>query len=116
MCASFKQEVVHKEIRELRAENGTIKSQWDKIANLARQHFVRLVGTPSEISKAALEEVLEAQIVCISEEASDSMEKKITLEELFHAASMMEKNKISGKDGLPIEFFLAFWEKMDLFC
>lgn len=53
-----------------------IKSSWEEIANIIRNHFQDLVGTEKEASKEALRSVLQAQTTQILEEAKQSMEKK----------------------------------------
>lgn len=35
------------------------------------------------------------------------------MEELHTAALMMARNKMPGKVGIPIEFYLALWDKID---
>lgn len=40
ICASFKQEAIHKEVKKLRDEEGVIRSKWEEIAEIPRQHFL----------------------------------------------------------------------------
>lgn len=40
------------------------------------------------------------------------MERRITLEELHELTSYMAKNKVPGKDGVPVKFFLALWDEI----
>lgn len=79
----------------------------EDIQEVIWKHFVQLVGTTAALSETALLELLEAQIVKISQEAFDRMETRITLEEMHSVVEAMLKNKILGQDGTPIEFFLA---------
>lgn len=58
------------------------------------------------MSKSAMEEVLQAQSVRISEEASKKMEEDISLGELHLAAKALAKNKVPGKNGVHVEFYL----------
>lgn len=50
--------------------------------------------------------MLQAQTNKNSEEAWQQMEEKITLEELHVAAIALAKNKVPGKDGVLMEFYL----------
>lgn len=86
IAASFKQEEIRKEILQLRDEHGVVQSNWEEMANLIHRHFVQLVGMETPMSKAAMERLLANQSVKISYEACQSMEEKITLEELQKAA------------------------------
>lgn len=42
------------------------------------------------------------------------MEQPISLEELHREAMALAKQKVLGKDGLLVEFFLAIWEQVGL--
>lgn len=38
------------------------------------------------------------------------MEQPLIVEELHRAASLLAKDKVPGPDGIPVDFFLNFWE------
>lgn len=46
----------------------------------------------------------------LSEQVAREMDRKPTLEELHKALYGMEKRWTPGIDGLPVEFYKAFWE------
>lgn len=46
----------------------------------------------------------------ISATEADSLNKEISIEELYGAASCLGRNKCPGPDGIPLEFILAHWE------
>lgn len=62
------------------------------------------------MSKDALQEVLHACSQQIPEELRMAMDVPISLHELQEATKQLAKNKMPGKDGVPMEFFLATWE------
>ena len=47
---------------------------------------------------------------CLPEEVRASLEGPLTLRECYQAMVTMEKRKSLGSDGLPVEFYLLFWE------
>ena len=47
---------------------------------------------------------------CLLEEVRAGLEGPLTLEECYQAMSGMEMRKSPGSDGLPVEFYLLFWE------
>lgn len=112
IAATFKQQSVNKDISKLKDDAGDVKTTWEDIIQIARRHFVNLVGTTTEPTEEDLQRVLEAQTDKISEEAAQIMEKPITLEELHYAASRLAKNKVPGRDRIPMEFYLAVWDQV----
>lgn len=79
---------------------------------IAREHFVNLLGTAPTLSDEALEEVLAQQTKKIPLEDRNALEAPISLEEMHVATLAMARNKVSSKDGIPIEFYLAVWEEV----
>ena len=43
---------------------------------------------------------------------NNMLEWPITLEELYNVIIEMCSNKSPGSDGIPIEFYVVFWEKI----
>lgn len=76
---------------------------------VVRDHFVALLGTSLTLSETTLEEMLEQQSTKIVEADKEALEAPITLEQMCVVAHAMAKNKVSGRDGIPIEFYLALW-------
>ena len=46
----------------------------------------------------------------LPEEVRAGLEGPLTLEECYHEMAGMERRKSPGSDGLPVEFYLLFWE------
>lgn len=96
----------------MKNSDGDIRKDWQELADIARQHFTNLVGVPTEGDEGAMEEVLRDQQGRISEASKEALEAPITLEELHRATINLLKNKVSGKDGIPVEFYLKIWEQV----
>lgn len=62
------------------------------------------------LNEEDIQEVLEAQTTRISDVEREAMEKEITLEELHCVAEQLSRNKMPGRDGLPVEFYLPLWK------
>lgn len=106
ICTSFKQISVQKEISSLKDADGCVKTAWEDLANITRNHFINLLGRSNSQSEVAIQKVLAAQTQRILEEARNAMEANITIEELHQAAKTLAKGPVPGKDGVPIEFCL----------
>lgn len=89
-----------------------VHRSWEGIAEIMRAHFIKLLGTKVPLDEASLQEVLQAQTEGIPPIACEDMEKLILLEELHSAAKALAKQKVLGEDDLPVEFFLALWDKL----
>ena len=65
----------------------------------------------SEPTNATAQETL-LNTICrhLPEEVRAGLEGPLTLEECYNAMSTMERRKSPWSDGLPVEFYLLFWE------
>lgn len=94
-------------------ENKTkaIKTKWEDIAEIVRQHFIKLLGTPLAMLEEALGKVLKAKTIKILAKAKDELEKPITSEEVLHSvATSLAKNKVPREDGILTKFFMLLWD------
>lgn len=48
----------------------------------------------------------------ISEQEKNDLDKELTLVELSNAVKQMENDKTPGHDGIPVEFYKVFWERI----
>lgn len=106
---SFKQQSIAKDIPSLRNEVGVLVPRWHGVSIIARNHFMNLFGNAPNIFEEAMEEVLGACQQQILEESRQALEKPITLEELGRVVDQMPRNKVTGRDGVPIEFYTETW-------
>jgi exonuclease III len=92
-------------LKELKTKGGDITGQED----LA--HYVRSFYTSLYTSEASAPGTSEAREVCWDSTsarvsvANDELTKKLTLKEIKEAIAAMPKDKASGCDGIPMEFF-----------
>jgi len=100
-------------LKELKTEGGDITGQED----LA--HYVRSFYAHLYTSKANTSGTSEAREACwdstparVSNVANDELTKELTLKEIKEAITVMPKDKASGCDGMPTEFFQELIEEI----
>ena len=73
--------------------------------------FYKCLYTTRDIEEGEINEYLNSTILdsIVSNEDKILCEKELTLEELYLTAKSMKTNKAPGPDGLPVEFYLTFW-------
>lgn len=71
---------------------------------------MNLFGNAPAISEEAIQEVLMACQLQIPKESRRALDKPITLEELGRAVDQMPRNKVPGRDGIPVEFYVETWD------
>lgn len=108
--SNFEQQAIQRDVHAMRDEHGVLQTSWEGIANVMRNHYMDLLDKEVPLDEVALEKVLQAQVKTIPKEAQEAMEQPVTLEELFVVATQLNKQKVPGRDGLPIEFSLAVWD------
>ena len=100
-----------KNITVLLDESHNEVTQASKILDMLRNFYAELyTSDPSVkfIEDAAPEKVL-------NETESNSLDGYITMQELCIAAKNLSKNKSPGADGLPIEIYIVFWNRIKCF-
>lgn len=90
----------------MKDKEGAIQIAWKEITNIIRRHFIKLFGTEEAVDKDAINKILEAQTTKISLESRELLDKDITLEELHYVGGQLAKEKVSGRNGIPVEFYL----------
>lgn len=110
LAATFKQQAQQNEILSLWDEEGNIQTAWEELVGTTRRHFQNLFGTEDSLSEEDIQQVLEAHTTRILEAEMEAMDKGITLEELHYATQQLSQNKMPGREGLPIEFYLPLWD------
>lgn len=73
---------------------------------------INLVGTKGESSVEAFEEILNTQCKNILVLVRDLLDDPLTLFELHQAAVAVTSNKVLGKDGTLVGFYLLVWKHM----
>ncbi|KAK3562249.1 hypothetical protein QTP86_032586, partial [Hemibagrus guttatus] len=95
-------------IHAVRTESGDLLSQPTEIHKQTVSFYSKLYS--SEWSGAqAVEDSFLVGLPKLSERAARELDRELSLEELHEALQRMENGWASGIDGLPAEFYKAFW-------
>ena len=99
-------------INALLDENGNLVHSPNGMSDIAGCFYRKLYTPEAEPDPVALDSIL-AHLPHLPSSDSDSLESPWTLEELTLAMKLTPRGRTPGLDGLPIEFYAAFW---DLLC
>ncbi|KAK3549995.1 hypothetical protein QTP86_016954, partial [Hemibagrus guttatus] len=95
-------------IHVVRTESGDLLSEPTEIHKQTVSFYSKLYS--SEWSWAqAVEDSFLVGLPKLSERAARELDRELSLEELHEALQRMENGRASGIDGLPAEFYKAFW-------
>ncbi|KAK3538386.1 hypothetical protein QTP86_001553 [Hemibagrus guttatus] len=95
-------------IHAVRTESGDLLSESTEIRKQTVSFYSKLYST--EWSGAqVVEDSFIVGLPKLSERAARELDRELSLEELHEALQRMENGRASGIDGLPAEFYKAFW-------
>ncbi|KAK3506666.1 hypothetical protein QTP70_013172 [Hemibagrus guttatus] len=95
-------------IHAVRTESGDLLSESTEIRKQTVSFYSKLYS--SEWSGAqVVEDSFLLGLPKLSEQAARELDRELSLEELHEALQRMENGRASGIDGLPAEFYKAFW-------
>ncbi|KAK3529191.1 hypothetical protein QTP70_019442, partial [Hemibagrus guttatus] len=95
-------------IHAVRTESGDLLSESTEIRKQTVSFYSKLYS--SEWSGAqVVEDSFLVGLPKLSEQAARELDRELSLEELHEALQRMENGRASGIDGLPAEFYKAFW-------
>ncbi|KAK3525572.1 hypothetical protein QTP70_000458 [Hemibagrus guttatus] len=95
-------------IHAVRTESGDLLSESTEIRKQTVSFYSKLYS--SEWSGAqVVEDSFLVGLPKLSERAARELDRELSLEELHEALQRMENGRASGIDGLPAEFYKAFW-------
>ncbi|KAK3568147.1 hypothetical protein QTP86_032001 [Hemibagrus guttatus] len=95
-------------IHAVRTESGDLLSESTEIHKQTGSFYSKLYS--SEWSGAqVVEDSFLVGLPKLSERAARELDRELSLEELHEALQRMENGRASGIDGLPAEFYKAFW-------
>ncbi|KAK3532530.1 hypothetical protein QTP86_023744, partial [Hemibagrus guttatus] len=95
-------------IHAVRTESGDLLSEPTEIRKQTVSFYSKLYS--SEWSGAqVVEDSFFVGLQKLSERAARELDRELSLEELHEALQRMENGRVSGIDGLPAEFYKAFW-------
>ena len=110
-----KQNYVKKHIRKLQTDSGQIITDPERIATYRRSVYSKLLGA-KEINIDLNEETYflnNKTIPKLSESQRQLCEGQVTVEECTNILNTFKENKSPGNDGLTIEFYKFFWDKIN---
>ena len=93
----------------MRSSDGSVVSDLDGICNSWVEFYTSLF-TAEEVDLSVQESLLSNVSACLSSEQASLCEGYLMVEEVFAALNGMAKGKAPGSDGLPMEFYVAFWD------
>ncbi len=99
-------------IYALHSEDGTLLSDATDIRRRAVIFYQNLYRSELD-SGRCVESVFFDNLPKVSEEASVDLSGVLTLGELFKALQSMESGRAPGVDGLPVDFYKAFWLELE---
>ena len=97
-------------IKELNTNNGLSRKTED-ILDYVHQYYSKLY-TRENIHSAKEEEILNLITNKINEIERQNCDEEISIEELTNALKGMNRNKSPGIDGITVEFYIKFWDKL----
>ena len=104
-----KQNQTKKSITSLKNRNGEVKSEDEKILKIAKEYYTDLYNK-AQTNQEEQETLLNKYEKEISNDWHPKLTKTFEVKEIFQALKSMEENKSPGKDGIPMEFYLTFWQ------
>uniref|UniRef100_A0A8C2FKM2 Reverse transcriptase domain-containing protein n=1 Tax=Cyprinus carpio TaxID=7962 RepID=A0A8C2FKM2_CYPCA len=95
-------------IHGLRSEDGVLLVDPADIRGRAVQFYQNLYRSELK-SECCVDNIFLDSLPKVSEEGNHDLEGVLTLEELYKALQSMESGRAPGVDGLPVDFYKAFW-------
>ncbi|KAL3675310.1 hypothetical protein R1sor_025258 [Riccia sorocarpa] len=99
-------------IHVLQDEEERMLTDESDILDLSIRYFSQILQEPpvEDQHLSAVDELLLHTQARVNPEERECLSKNFTTEELHEAAKLLGRNKCPGPDGVPVEFFLIFWE------
>ncbi|KAL3682636.1 hypothetical protein R1sor_000658 [Riccia sorocarpa] len=99
-------------IHAIQDEDGSMHTNEEEILDLAAHYFASILQEPppNPEQHTALDDLLTRSSARVTQPERESLQKDFTIQELHNAAKLLGKNKCPGPDGIPLEFFLLFWD------
>ena len=95
-------------INELQDEDGSLKTRNEDLLSIAEKYYRKLF-TPSNTDKLKQTQLLRNVTKRINATDRQNLDAPITAEELRVAVFQLHAKKSPGPDGIPAEFYQAFW-------
>ena len=104
-----------KTILSLENERGEIINDEKQVLNETNRYYSELYKTPNQSALEMNAYLDPIKIPKISESTKVKCEQEITLDEQGKAVMSLSNNKACGVDGIPIDWYKVFWERLNTF-
>ena len=110
-----KQRRANKSINKLKDDKNSVITDQSKLLHMIKEYYEKISTTKP--NKELLENyIFETNLERnLSAEGFKICDGKLTIMECTSAINIMKLNKSSGLDGLTVQFYLAFWDKIKCF-
>jgi hypothetical protein len=111
-----KQRQVNKSINKLKDDKNSVITDQPKLLHMIKEYYEKLYTTTKPNKELLENYIFETNLERnINEEEFKICDGKLTIEECTSAFNMMKLNKSPGLDGLTVEFYQTFWDKIKFF-
>jgi hypothetical protein len=110
---SFKKLAKETEIVGLEDEDGTVYTNWEDMERITVKYFEIFFISEDVAEETDIKEVLDKLNLRLTDEDQEFLNAVFTGEELLEALKGLGKNKAPGPDGVPGQFYLAFWKEIE---
>ena len=93
----------------LRLDDGSIVNSAADLVDCFANFYSTLFST-EEVDRVSQEELLYKLSARLSADQSEVCEGALSVDECFSALKGMAHHKAPGNDGLPMEFYVKFWQ------
>ena len=100
----------HNAIWSLKDEDGLVVEKDQALKDLGVRHFHSIFKDDNLTTISAQLNVIKLYPSFFSPEAWSNFNSKVTLMEIERALKSFKKDKSPGRDGFPVDFFLAFFD------
>ena len=96
----------------LKKTNGTMTMCAEEMLEMATNYYMKLLNVCNEehLEQAAFRNIINKIPKRVSAQMMDNLNTPICIQELWDAISYMNKQSCAGIDGLPIYFYIKYWD------
>ena len=111
-----KQKQGQKSINKLKDDKNSVITDETKLLHMIKEYYEQLYTTTKPNKELLENYIFETNLETnINTEEFKICDGKLTIEECTSAINMMKLNKCPGLDGLTVEFYQTFWDKIKFF-
>lgn len=111
-----KKKQVKKSINKVKKENNDIVTEQGEILELIKTYYGKLYSSNKPNKHMVQKYIFETKLEkTLSEQHKSICDGEVTVTESSDAINEMKLNKSPGLDGLSVEFYRTFWDKLKYF-